>query len=80
LIHGRRYRKRSIENVVEEMKVIYEKFHIKEVVFVDDNFTVDIKYTRKLCERLIEENMDMVWCIETGVRNITVDLLTLMKN
>lgn len=49
------YRKRTINNVIEELKQAKEKFNIKSVYFVDDIFTQDIKILREFTERYCDE-------------------------
>ena len=46
---GYKQRYREIDNVVEEIRSL----PIKQLSFVDDNFTADREYARELCERLI---------------------------
>jgi len=54
---GRLWRKRSVENVVEEMKVLVKKYGYEFLVFFDDNFTVDPKRVINLSERIMQEDL-----------------------
>ena len=54
---GRRWRKRSVENVVEEMKILVKKYGYGFLVFFDDNFTVDPKRVIELSERILQEDL-----------------------
>jgi anaerobic magnesium-protoporphyrin IX monomethyl ester cyclase len=56
---GRRWRKRSAENVVEEMKILMKKYGFDFFVFFDDNFTVDSKRVIELSERILKENLNV---------------------
>jgi radical SAM superfamily enzyme YgiQ (UPF0313 family) len=56
---GRKYRFKSIERVIEEIKeVASRKAHI---FFVDDNFAANKERTKALLKRLIAENIRIEW-------------------
>ncbi|ABV34276.1 B12-binding domain-containing radical SAM protein [Pseudothermotoga lettingae] len=57
---GMRIRKRSVENVVEELKIL-KKMNYGSVIFFDDNFTIDKTRTIKLCEQMLKENLNFSW-------------------
>ncbi len=80
-IAGRSFRPRSPEKVFAEMKHLYE-LGVREIMFWDDNFTLQRSRAKRLCELLIEENMKgLVWSCPQGVRIDLIDeeLLGLMK-
>ena len=58
---GRRWRKRSVDNVIEEMKILKYKYGFEFFVFFDDNFTVDPKRVIELSERMLKENLNVEW-------------------
>jgi anaerobic magnesium-protoporphyrin IX monomethyl ester cyclase len=51
------YRRRSVENVVEEFKEINGKF--RSAIIVDDNFLADTKRAHEILDRLIELDINM---------------------
>ncbi len=75
---GRKYRFKSIERVIEEIKTLAsEKVHI---FFVDDNFTANKKRTKELLQAIIDNNLKIEWSAQ--VRTDIVkdpELLRLMK-
>lgn len=77
-VMGRNTRDRSPENVVEELKEIKHKHGINAVVFVDDTFTLRPPRIKKLCELMIQENLDMKWSCQTRV-DTSKESLQLMK-
>lgn len=81
LLSGKKIRRRSIENVIAEIKFLKEKYGVKEIHIEDDNFTLDKDYVARFCNRLIEEKLDIYWCCPNGIRLDTLDkeLLLLMK-
>jgi magnesium-protoporphyrin IX monomethyl ester (oxidative) cyclase len=66
-VWGRRFRPRSPENVIAEMKHIKEKYGIEEIVFEDDNVTLNVKRAERLFDMMIEERLGLVWDTPNGV-------------
>ena len=54
---GRAFRKRSAENVLNEIDYLRENFNLKEVDFVDDNMTVDKKWFMAVAGGLNERSI-----------------------
>jgi magnesium-protoporphyrin IX monomethyl ester (oxidative) cyclase len=66
-VWGRRYRFRSPENVIEEMKELKYKYGIEELLIEDDNFTANPKRAEKICDLMIKENLNFKWDTPNGV-------------
>ncbi len=76
---GRRYRMRSPENVVEELKYIKDEYPgVKEVMFEDDAITAIRPRIRRLCEFLIKEKVDLTWSANSRA-DVDSETLSLMK-
>lgn len=75
-----KYRARSIENVIDEIKLLIARYHIKEFHFHDDCFLSDSNRVRNFCNKIIEEKMDIKWHVSQGINSIMLDedLLELM--
>jgi len=81
-VHGNNYRYRSPENVIEEIKLLKEKYKITFLEFQDDNFNQIPERAKKICNLIIKENIDIKWSIPNGisrVENITNDFLDIAK-
>jgi len=76
---GRRYRKRSLENVLEEIRRLHLRHGIGSFRFVDDMFTVDMDRTREFCDALRAESFHVFWNCQTRVASVDLDLLKKMK-
>lgn len=72
-VWGRKFRPRSPENVVAEMKHIKGKYGIEEIMFEDDNTTLDIKRAEKIFDLMIEERLNFVWDTPNGVAAFALD-------
>lgn len=72
-IWGRRWRSRSPENVVEEIRNLVETYAIEEINFEDDNLTLDRKRIERICDLIKKEKIDVEWHTPNGVRVDTLD-------
>lgn len=79
LIFGRKCRKRSIENILNEIKTIIEERNIKNLLFWDDTFTLDNKRVEKLCMELITLRYDLAWICNARPDTVNKKTLFLMK-
>ena len=64
---------RSIDNVIEEIKYLIKEFKIKELQFIDDNLTLKKDYAIELCNRIIEEKINIEWSPINGIRADSFD-------
>ena len=80
LICGK-YRIRSVENVLAEIKdVIIGKYHYNSLHFVDNDLTVHKKWITEFCNKIIEEKIEFTWGCQGGTKTLNKDLMALMKN
>lgn len=62
---GKRYRFRSIENVLRELRQYREGNHF--IFFYDDNFAANPKHTKALLTAMIEEKLNFKWSTQVRV-------------
>ncbi len=76
-----KFRARSVENVIEEMKLLIKDYGIREFHFLDDYFMSDKKRIEKFCTIFIDQKMDITWLAPQGINIPHVDekLLELMQ-
>jgi radical SAM superfamily enzyme YgiQ (UPF0313 family) len=82
LLWGRKWRPRSTENVIEEIKMAQNCYGWvnKPFTFVDDSFNIDIKRVIKLCDQIMEHNLDIEWsCGGVRADRTTLKLARKMK-
>lgn len=72
------YRKRAIENVIEELEWLKKDFGLKSFLFFDDVLTLDKPRTEKLMRLMIEKKLDLEWVACTRADTVTKELLQLM--
>ncbi len=78
---GKSVRYRSVQNVLEEISLLLDVYRIKEIHFVDDNFTHRKRFVLELCQEVMRRGLRFSWTCPNGVRLNTLDeeLLTAMK-
>jgi len=77
--YGNFWRGRSVENVLEEMRLLKEKFKIKSLLFRDQVPTFDMKRAEKIFDGMIKEKFDFEWRCETRIDKISKTLMEKMK-
>ena len=79
--HFKKFRARSIENILDEMEFLIKKYSIREIHFHDDSFLCDSGRIYTLCNGILERKMKISWQASQGntVWNITPELLSLMQ-
>lgn len=75
-VNGRKYRYRSADNVLDEIKYLVERHAIKSLEIEDDNFTLRKDRTVDILEGIIclnERGVNLNWRTPNGVRIDTLD-------
>lgn len=67
-LFGKRFRGRSPENVVAEMKMLQEKWHIREFMIDDDVFNFDLRRARRIFELIPAEGVRATFQFNNGLR------------
>lgn len=67
LVHGKRIRFRSPENVVEELKRYVNEYGLRYFNFTDDNLTLNKKRLLQMMNLIVRENLDISFSTENGV-------------
>src|SRR3972149_1162696 len=65
--------------VVTEIDHLVKNYGIKGIYFMGDNFTINKKRTMQLCELIKESKLGIEWACDTGVDQISQELLKAMK-
>lgn len=69
------YRRRSPENVIDEIKDVIDKYGIREILFWDDNFCVNENWINRFCDLLDAEKINLTWTVQGRVNTITPTML-----
>lgn len=79
IITGRTWRARSPENVVSELVHAKQKYGIKTVAILDDNFTLDRDRAFRICDLIVEKKLNLEMRCLSGVRADKLDMELLKK-
>jgi anaerobic magnesium-protoporphyrin IX monomethyl ester cyclase len=71
------WRARSAQNTLKELELLASEGY-KQLIFVDDSFTLNPKRTIEICKGMIKEKMDFQWICEGRVDNCSIELLKVM--
>jgi len=72
-ITGNVMRYRSVENVIREIVLLHNEYGVREINFLDDNFTFRKQYVMYFCKRVIELRLNIVFALPNGCRLNTLD-------
>ncbi len=76
---GRKRRKRSAENIVNEIEMLMTRYGVKEIAFVDDTFTIDPKTIYELFDLARSMGMHFPWTCMARINTVDEDMLRYMK-
>src|SRR3989338_7952406 len=78
---GQKMRYRSVSLILEEMKLLVNKYNVKEIQFLDDCFSVNKNKVMEICSGILEEGIKVNWQCPNGLRVDTIDeeVLQIMK-
>lgn len=79
-IFGRKVRRRSVENVMEEIIFLIKTYFIRGIYFVDDTFTLDKEYVLKFCRELKKRNISLIYGCQARVNTVDREMLEEMKS
>ncbi|MCK4791845.1 MAG: B12-binding domain-containing radical SAM protein [Desulfobacteraceae bacterium] len=75
----RKVRFRSIPSIIDEIKQLKKRYHITELEFWDDSFTLNPKWVTELCKAMISQKLNLSWWCNTRADLIDEELLIIMK-
>lgn len=61
------YRKKSTKKVLDELETLYKKYKFTNLNFIDDNFCIDMKRFKEICQGLIDRKIRVKWFCECRV-------------
>ena len=77
--HGRGYRPRSAQNVIDEFQYVSEELpQVKEINIEDDTFTVDQKRVAEICQGIIERKIRLSWTANVRA-DLKLETMKIMK-
>lgn len=80
-VNGRKFRRRSPEGTVDELRHARREYVFRDFEFLDDNLTLHVEHAKEVCEALIRADLGVGWFANNGIRADRLDpeLCRLMK-
>lgn len=78
IISGKIWRRRNVENVINEIEYLINNYKIKSFLFRDPIFTLDRKYAREFAQGLINKKIKIEWACETRIDCLNEELIDLL--
>ena len=75
----RQCRLRGVNNVVDEMEMLYNKYGVRYFSFFDDVFTLNRERVVEICKEIIKRNLDVGWDCSTRVDLVSMEMLKWMR-
>jgi anaerobic magnesium-protoporphyrin IX monomethyl ester cyclase len=76
---GKKFRMRRIENVVDEIEWLRDKYGANSFTFYDDTFTLEKDRAIKICEEIKRRKVGIPWNCQTRVDHVSKRLLAKMR-
>lgn len=78
-IMGKKVRKRSPVHFVNEIKYLYDHFHVRDLGIGDSTFNIDQDWMIEICEEIIKLNRPIIWRCNCRAKNVSLELAKIMK-
>lgn len=75
----RKFRLRDIDDILSEVRYVYETYGIKVIRFEHDIFTVDKRRLQLFCEKLIKSGIPIAWRCSSRVDTVDEEMIRLMR-
>lgn len=79
IVSGKKIRKRSAENIVDEVEECIKNYGIHEFFFRADTFTMDKDWVISVCKEIIRRNLKTKWVANSRVKPLDEETLVWMK-
>jgi anaerobic magnesium-protoporphyrin IX monomethyl ester cyclase len=76
---GTKYRYRSVDSVIEELKMLKEVHGVSMTSFREGVATLRKTRMKEICQRMIDENLNMTWTCTATISSADPEMFKLMK-
>lgn len=77
---GHTLRQRSPENISAEIELLCNRYHVREIAFVDDTFTIRPERILELFNILDRKNISFPWTCMSRINTVDFETLKFMKD
>lgn len=79
-VFGRKFRGRSAEHILSEIVYLHSKYGATQFDMVDDTITINKERLTRLCQMVIERELNIQWMCNARVNTVDYNLLRLMRD
>lgn len=79
-VSGKKYRKRTAANILEEIILLKKKYEIRGFTIRDDTFVIDENRVYELCEKIMKAEIRMKWSCNGRIDLMDYKMLKIMHN
>lgn len=72
-VWGRAFRSRSPDNIINELKHLKDKYGIEEIMFEDDNLTLDPERAEAIFDGMMKNGLNLEWDTPNGIAAWTLN-------
>lgn len=80
MIWTRKYRQRTVDNVLEEIQYLQERHGVRDIGFWDDLWGLNKNWVREFHRKVKERKIDITWSCECRVDTVNPELLGMMAD
>lgn len=66
-LFGQHFKQRSVENIIQEIELLYFEHGIREFQFVDDAFNLDLEHAKKVMKKIIHSKINISIAFPNGL-------------
>jgi len=78
-VHGARWRYRSPQSIVEEIKYLKSRYGLEDFFFQSDVFGHKREWVVELCETILSQDLKITWFSNSRADEVDFELVSLMK-
>ncbi|HUT55184.1 MAG TPA: radical SAM protein [bacterium] len=80
-VFGKTFRPRSPESVLAEIRMLHDRYRMRELDIVDDSFNQSLKRAKQICDGIIQNGLKLSVMLPNGIRGDRTDpeFLELLK-
>ena len=78
-IGSKRVITRSVTSIIDEIMEVKDKYRISNFMFLSDTFTASKTWVMDLCNKIIEQDLNIKWMANSRVDKIDEETATLMR-
>lgn len=72
-VQGKKFRARSPENVIEELRILHDRYQVRDILVQDDIFNFDLARAKAVCDAVLASGMRFNWSFPNGLRGEIFD-------